>query len=189
MIGVLLIALAGKNAGSAAILCGVSLCCALLVSSCSNQPKTVAPLAPKGGEPDLQTLLKILSDQQASLPKNSPKLETALEKVASLYEVQNRYDLAEKYLEQLTQCIDSYGNWERLSLAYAEQQKFDQAIEAIKHSVALIEAKNNSDNIAAVYIRYAKLLEKAGRKDEAAPLRAKAKALAPNIKNSTLRWH
>lgn len=170
-------------------LCGVLLTCAIVLASCGSNRETVVLLAPPKGGPDLQTLLKNLSDQEAALPKNSPKLETALEKVASYFELENRYDLAEKYLQQLTECVNSYGNWERLSLAYAEQGKFDQAIEAIKHSVALIEAKNNSDNTAAVYIRYANLLERAGRKDEAAPLRAKAKELAPNIKNSRLRWH
>lgn len=180
---------ARKSGLKTATLCCVFLTSAFLIVSCNSNRPTVILLAPQKGEPDLQSLLKTLSDQEAALPKNSPKLETALEKVASFYEVQNRYDLAEKYLVQLTECVNHYGNWERLSLAYAEQKKFDQAIEAMKHSVALIEAKNNSDNTAAVYIRYANLLEKARRNEEAAPLRAKAKELAPNIKNSKLRWH
>lgn len=164
------------------------LSCILLLSSCSRNTATVV-VPDKNPEQSIEILQKNLSDQQSVLPANSPKLELPLEKVISFWELQNRYDLAEKYLVQLTQCVDSYGNWERLCLAYAEQKKFDQAIAAMKHSVALIEAKNNSDNTAAVYIRYAKLLEKAGRSEEAEPLRAKAKALAPNIKNSTLRWH
>jgi len=159
------------------------------LSSCSGNHNTVVLLKPAEGEPDLQTLLKTLSDQQAALPENSAKLETPLEKVASFYELQNRYDLAEKYLQHLTQCVNSYGNWERLALAYSEQKKFDQAIEAMKHSIALIEAKNNPDNTAAVYIRYANLLNLAGRSEESKSLRAKAKELAPNIKNSRLRWH
>ena len=76
-----------------------------------------------------------------------------------------------------------------MALSLSEQKKFDEAIEAMKKSVAMIESKNKADNTAAVYIRYAKLLEKAGRESEAAPYREKAHTLAPNVKNSTVRWH
>ncbi|PZM84262.1 MAG: hypothetical protein DKT66_06400 [Candidatus Melainabacteria bacterium] len=136
-----------------------------------------------------ETLLKNLADKEAALPKNSPELEEPLEKLASYYELKNRYDLAEKYLQQLPLCKESNWNWERLSKSLQEQKKFDEAIDAMKKSVALVEAKNKNDNTAAVYIRYAKLLELAGRADEAKPLREKAHELAPNVKNSTIRWH
>jgi len=103
--------------------------------------------------------------------------------------LKNRYDLAEKYLKPMIICHETNWNWERYSTALAEQKKFDEAIEAMKHSVAMVESKNKADNTAAVYIRYAKLLEKAGRQSEAAPFREKAHTLAPNVKNSTVRWH
>lgn len=143
--------------------------CMVLLSSCSSQPKIVVlppvpatpPIAIK--KPDIDTLLKNLAEQQSILPKHSPKLEIPLEKLASYYEVRSQYDLAEKYLEQMTVCHETNWNWERLSTALAEQEKFDQAIEAMKKSVAIIEAKQKDDNTAAVYIRYAKLLEKAGK--------------------------
>lgn len=165
----------------------IFLCCVLALSSCSNTAKENSP-----GAKDIEseeTLLKTLSEQQSALPANSPQLETPLEKVASYYELQNRYDLAEKYLQQLTVCKETNWNWERLSLSLAEQKKYDEAIEAMKKSVAMVEAKNKPDDTASVYIRYAKLLEQAGRQSEAAPLRAKAHELAPNVKNSTIRWH
>ncbi len=168
-------------------------CCVLSLSSCSNARIVNLPSVPADSQTanaeSEETLLKNLSDQQSTLPKDSPKLEKPLERLASFYELKNRYDLAEKYLEPMTVCHETNWNWERLSTALAEQKKFDEAIEAMKHSVAMVESKNKADNTAAVYIRYAKLLEKAGRPAEAAPLREKAHALAPNVKNSTVRWH
>ncbi len=188
--------LTGRNRNFArnSALCAAFLCCVLSLSSCSEARIVKLPSVPadsqtaKNAESE-ETLLKNLSDQQSTLPKNSPKLETPLEKLASFYELRNRYDLAEKYLEPMTVCHETNWNWERLSTALAEQKKFDQAIEAMKHSVAMVESKNKADDTAAVYIRYAKLLEKAGRQTEAAPYREKAHTLAPNVKNSTVRWH
>lgn len=165
---------------------------ALSLSSCENAPHGIAPdsaSSEKSAVVDEKTLLKTLSEAQATLPASSPKLEAPLEKVISFYEVGHRYDLAEKYLHQLTMCKESNWNWERLALSLSEQKKFDEAIEAMKKSVAMVESKNKADNTAAVYIRYAKLLEKAGRASEAAPYREKAHTLAPNVKNSTVRWH
>ena len=171
----------------------VFFCCALSFSSCGNGRIVVLPSVPADSHAanaeSEETLLKNLADQQAILPKNSPQLEKPLEKLASLYELKNRYDLAEKYLEPMTVCHETNWNWERYSTALAEQKKYNEAIEAMKHSVAMVESKNKADNTAAVYIRYAKLLEKAGRQSEATPYREKAHALAPNVKNSTVRWH
>ena len=182
--------LAQNTAISAVFLCSV-----LLLSSCNNGPKvnptseqTSSETAKTNTESE-ETLLKNLAEQQATLPKNSPQLEKPLEKLASFYELKNRYDLAEKYLKPMIICHETNWNWERYSTALAEQKKFDEAIEAMKHSVAMVESKNKADNTAAVYIRYAKLLEKAGRQSEAAPFREKAHTLAPNVKNSTVRWH
>ncbi|GEM_PF-5516226 len=175
------------------MVCLVSMLCAIGLTSCSSPPggkQEEKPADAKAAKIESEeTLLKNLADKEAALPKNSPELEEPLEKLASFYELRNRYDLAEKYLAQLPLCKETNWNWERLSTALAEQQKFDQAIEAMKKSVALVEAKKKDDNTAAVYIRYAKLLEKAGRKEEGAPFRAKAHELAPNVKNSTVRWH
>lgn len=169
------------------------LCCVLSLSACSNAPTVNLPSLPADSQTadteTEETLLKNLSEQQADRPKNSPQLEKPLEKLASYYELRNRYDLAEQYLESMTVCHETNWNWERLSTALAEQKKFDQAIEAMKHSVLLVESKNKADNTAAAYIRYAKLLEKAGRQSESISYRQKAHTLAPNVKNSTVRWH
>lgn len=163
----------------------------LALSSCSDarQEVSTSPQTEVVKIESEETLLKKLAEKEAALPKNSPELEEPLEKLASYYELKNRYDLAEKYLQQLPLCKESNWNWERLSKSLQEQKKFDEAIAAMKKSVALVEAKNKNDNTAAVYIRYAKLLELAGRADEAKPLREKAHELAPNVKNSTIRWH
>lgn len=186
--------LTSLRAQYAVLICGVVLIAsALSLSACGNGRTATSPVVSADTKtPDAEseeTLLKNLSDQQAALPKNSPKLEAPLEKLASYYELENRFDLAEKYLEQIVACHEASWNWERLSTSLEEQKKFDQAIEAMKKAVAIIEGKKNAENTAAVYIRYAKLLEKAGRQSEAAPLREKAHTLAPNVKNSTLRWH
>lgn len=179
---------ARKTAGCAALIC-----IAVSLNSCSQTPlesstdKAADTKAAKVESEEM--LLKNLADKQATLPKNSPELEEPLEKLASFYELKNRYDLAEKYSEQLPLCKETNWNWERYCMALTEQGKFDQAIEAMKKSVALVEAKKKDDNTAAVYIRYAKLLERAGRESEAKPLREKAHELAPNVKNSTIRWH
>jgi tetratricopeptide (TPR) repeat protein len=175
-------------------LCVASVSCLIVLSSCSG------PKSGNAGESDAstqsaknteseETLLKNLFDQQAALPKNSPKLKAPLEKLASYYELQNRYDLAEKYLQPMILCHETNWNWERYSTALAEQKKFDEAIDAMKHSVEIVSRKKKADDTAAVYIRYAKLLEKAGRQTEAAPYRKKAHELAPKVKNSTVRWH
>lgn len=173
--------------------CAAILICTLSLSSCSSARIVNLPAVPANSRAATaeseETLLKNLSDQQSALPTNSPKLEAPLEKLASFYELQNRYDLAEKYLQQMILCHETNWNWERYSTALAEQKKFDQAIEAMKKSVEIVSKKNKADDTAAVYIRYAKLLEKAGRQAEAAPYRAKAHELAPNVKNSTVRWH
>jgi tetratricopeptide (TPR) repeat protein len=180
--------IARKSAVWAALSCAV-----LSLSSCSNARIVNLPSVPADSQTanaeSEETLLKNLSEQQAALPKDSPQLEKPLEKLASYYELRNRYDLAEKYLVPMTVCHETNWNWERLSTARAEQKKFDQAIEAMKNSVAMVESKNKADNTAAVYIRYAKLLEKAGRHAEATSYRKKAHVLAPNVKNSTVRWH
>ncbi len=174
-------------------MCAAFMCCVLSLSSCSNGRIVVLPAVPADSQAanaeSEETLLKALFDQQSNLPTNSPKLEAPLEKLASFYELQNRYDLAEKYLQPMILCHETNWNWERYSTALAEQKKFDEAIDAMKHSVEIVSNKNKADDTAAVYIRYAKLLEKAGRKSEAAPYRAKAHELAPNVKNSTVRWH
>lgn len=176
------------TAMSTCLVCGV-----LLVSSCGNGRIVSLPAVPADSRTadaeSEETLLKNLFDQQSNLPKNSPKLEAPLEKLASFYELQNRYDLAEKYLQPMILCHETNWNWERYSTALAEQKKFDEAIDAMKHSVEIVSNKNKADDTAAVYIRYAKLLEKAGRQSEAAPYRKKAHELAPNVKNSTVRWH
>ena len=173
--------------------CAALLCTFVSLASCSSTPSEGSKGKVNGAKvaklESEETLLKNLADKQATLPKNSPELEEPLEKLASFYELKNRYDLAEKYSEQLPLCKETNWNWERYCMALTEQGKFDQAIEAMKKSVALVEAKNKNDNTAAVYIRYAKLLERAGRQAEAKPLREKAHELAPNVKNSTIRWH
>lgn len=143
----------------------------------------------KNSDGEEKTRLKILSIQQDIWPKDSRYLETPLEKVVSYYELKNRYDLAQKYLEDLTICRNESWNWERLSTALAEQKKYDQAIDAMKKAVSIMEAKNVTDNTASIYIRYSKLLMNAGKREQGKALRAKARELAPNIKNSTLRWH
>jgi len=177
--------------------CAAIASCVLYCSSCSSiignsqkeSPASTATSTQAAKVESEEELLKNLADKKAALPENSPELEEPLEKLASFYELKNRYDLAERYSKQLPLCKETNWNWERYSMALEEQQKFDQAVEAMKKSVALVEAKNKNDNTAAVYIRYAKLLEKSGRADEAKQFREKAHELAPNVKNSTIRWH
>lgn len=136
-----------------------------------------------------KTLLKRISIRQSSLPEKCHLLATDWDELARVYESHKKYDQAAKAILESIGVHNKEDRWEKLATIYLQDQKCPQAIQAMSQSIILIESGKlepvDKHSLAGSYVRYAKILEKAGKKLEALKAREKAQQLAPSVTDST----
>lgn len=122
-------------------------------------------------------LLKKLGLQEATFPVRDPRLCQNYEDMAEFYSQKANYKRAAECLLKSLRCQESNETYEKLALAYEKQKNFQNALAAMLKSVKITESMDCSPSdgsSARAYLSYAKLLERAGKTEEAKRWRARA---------------
>ena len=122
-------------------------------------------------------LLRKLASQEATFPDRDPRMGANFEAMADFYEKQENYKRAAECIMQSLRCRESPQIYERLALLYEKQKDYEAALKAMLKCVEMTEAstdKPSDGSCTVVYLRYAKMLERAGKVEEGKFWRAKA---------------
>ena len=133
---------------------------------------------------DLQeaVLLRKLSLQEATFPENDARMAKNYENMATNYFKYENYERATRFLLKSLRCQESEERWKRISLIYKKQKRYDAAIKAMARCVELNEKSETAANrikMLIIYSEYAKLLDEAGKTEQAKIYQQKAKVLQP----------
>jgi tetratricopeptide (TPR) repeat protein len=133
-------------------------------------------------------LQQIIDVNQSVLPANSPKMVSDWDNLATTCERHDQFAEAEKALVERLKCGEDWISWERLASDYAEQKKYDRAIQAMRRSLELFKKSDSykePQDFASIQFRYGKLLERAGKHAQGETEKAAARQLAPAMIDST----
>ncbi|HMW91931.1 MAG TPA: hypothetical protein PLC15_05410 [Candidatus Obscuribacter sp.] len=129
-------------------------------------------------------LLRTLSLQEATFPERDPRMCRNYEAMADFYIKHENYRKAAEYVLQSLRCQETPDSYDKLAHIYDGQKDYDAALKAMFKCVQLTEASSGASGSlnTTVYLRYAKLLEKAGKTEEGKRWRVKA------AKHYRARW-